>query len=151
MKGRFVHGHNRRGARDTPAVERFLAKITEIAETNCWLWTASRNHGGYGWFAPGGRDGGSVLAHRWSYEHFIDSIPTGLTLDHLCRNPACVNPGHLEPATHRTNILRGSGPSAQAARQTHCRRGHPLDGRRGDGKRYCLTCNRLRARKLVET
>lgn len=27
-------------------------------------------------------------------------------LDHLCRRPACCNPDHLEPVTHRTNMRR---------------------------------------------
>jgi hypothetical protein len=148
VKGRFVLGHNRRGVRDVPAAERFLAKLTETPETNCWIWTASRNHGGYGWFAPGGRKGGTALAHRWGYEHFVGPIPDGFTLDHLCATPSCVNPGHLDPCTSGENSRRSPRTlQGQNARKTHCPHGHPLDGRMSSGKRYCLTCNRLRARK----
>jgi hypothetical protein len=72
-----------------------------------------------------------------------------LTLDHLCRNKACVNPAHLEPVTNRENVLRGVGLSAENARKTHCKRGHPLSGdnvvvSKGGRKRRCVACERLR-------
>ena len=48
-----------------------------------------------------------VLAHRVYYERHVGPVPEGLELDHLCRNPGCVNPEHLEPVTHAENIRRG--------------------------------------------
>ena len=36
------------------------------------------------------------------------SIGDGLVIDHLCRNPRCVNPDHLEPVTTAVNTLRGN-------------------------------------------
>lgn len=71
---------------------------------DCWLWTSTLRRG-YGrfWIAPGR----FVPAHRFAYELLVGPIPEGLELDHLCRNPACVNPAHLDPVTHRENVRRG--------------------------------------------
>jgi hypothetical protein len=81
------------------------------------------------------------------YELFIGPIPQGLTIDHLCRNRACVNPTHLETVDHRTNVLRGEGPPAREARATSCQRGHPKVAANrkidADGKARCRVCIRL--------
>ena len=69
----------------------------------CWEWTGS-NDRGYGMFRLDGR---TVRAHRWAWETLVGPIPRGLHLDHLCRNPPCVNPDHLEPVTQPENIRRG--------------------------------------------
>jgi hypothetical protein len=82
---------------------RFLSKVLKHPD-GCWEWTAGRSGGpGYGAFSLGQR---KVGAHRWSYENFVGPIPEGLELDHLCRNPGCVNPDHLEPVTRSENIRR---------------------------------------------
>jgi hypothetical protein len=52
-------------------------------------------------------NGRTRLAHRFFYEQKRGPIPNGLGLDHLCRNRACVNPDHLEPVEHATNVRRG--------------------------------------------
>jgi hypothetical protein len=127
------------------AIERFMRLVHIDQNSGCWLWTGSVNHRGYGWFGVGGRKGGTHLAHRWSYEHHIGPISKSLSLDHLCRTPGCVNPAHLEAVALRENILRSNGPSARQARRMNCAHGHLLDGRLSNGKRYCKTCNRLKA------
>lgn len=107
----------------------------------CWLWTASLFPGGYGCFSL---DQKSVLAHRWAFERLVSSIPEDLTLDHLCREKRCVNPGHLEPVTAAENIRR-----AHAAK-THCAQGHPFDETntyRHGGRRYCRSCRKNRKRR----
>jgi Holliday junction resolvase RusA-like endonuclease len=48
----------------------------------------------------------SKLAHRQVYIDFNGPIEGNLPLDHLCRNPRCVNPDHLEPVTQRVNMQR---------------------------------------------
>lgn len=70
------------------------------AEGDCWEWMGARNGTGYGNIESRG-------AHRVIYEALVGPIPKGLDLDHLCRNPPCVNPDHLEPVTRSTNLLRG--------------------------------------------
>jgi hypothetical protein len=97
----------------------------------CWLWTGYRYPTGYGKFSVGLEQG---YAHIWSFRLHIGPVPDGKELDHLCRNPSCVNPNHLEPVTHRENVLRGEGPAAANARKTHCIHGHPFD----EGNTYRL-------------
>ncbi len=77
---------------------RFLCKIT-IRPNGCCEWIGAKNADGYGVF-------GGSLAHRYSYETFVGPIPEGLTLDHLCSNPPCINPHHLEPVTNEENVRR---------------------------------------------
>ncbi len=75
----------------------------------CWTWQrALRN--GYGYLSVGGRPengGRRVYAHRHIYEMANGPIPSGLHIDHLCRNRACVRPDHLEPVTCTENTRRG--------------------------------------------
>ena len=123
--------------------ERFWPKV-EFTDS-CWLWRASLSVWGYGRFSL--FHSKPVMAHRWSYEFCVGTIPPGLRLDHLCRTPACVNPDHLEPVTNRENILRGESGSAINARKTHCKRGHPFDvvyfRRNGRSYRACTACWRV--------
>ena len=72
-------------------------------QTGCWEWTGAMR-GGYGVLHQGGA---SVAAHRVIYERYRGSISPGLDIDHLCRNPSCVNPDHLEPVTRAENVRRG--------------------------------------------
>jgi hypothetical protein len=83
-----------------------------------------------------------------SYETFVGPIPDGLTIDHLCCNPPCINPEHLEVVTMRENLRRGRSPVGVNARRTHCLHGHAFDERNTwickEGKRHCRECHRLR-------
>lgn len=126
-------------ARET-VEERFWRHVDKT-EGGCWLWTGQKWLG-RGYFNVAGRN---VKAHRYAYELLVGPIPDGLTIDHLCATPACVNPEHLEPVTLAVNISRNRD------RNTHCRRGHAYtpsntyeytrsDGYRG---RQCRACNRL--------
>lgn len=88
---------------DRTVEERVFLRLVEDSQNGCWLWTgATRN--GYGVFGIGK----SVLyVHRWVYEHLVAEIPSRLVLDHLCVNPRCSNPEHLEPVTRAVNNARG--------------------------------------------
>lgn len=121
-----------------PAEDRFWMQVVMVE--NCWEWIGTVNSGGYGSF----NDGRQFKAHRWSYARFKGPIPPSLTLDHLCRNRRCVNPDHLEPVTNRENILRGNGPTAENARKTHCKRGHPLPLAGFGPRPECCECIRIR-------
>lgn len=147
---RFVDGHQARLPRRTPARSpaetRFWSKVDKRAD-ECWVWTGAKTPHGYGTFQYG--DGKRGYAHRWAYEATKGPIPSGLSIDHLCRNPSCVNPDHLEAVTHRENVLRGVAPVAVNARKTHCPAGHPYDAantRKDRSGRVCRACHRIRER-----
>jgi hypothetical protein len=138
-------------------LERFMAKVDK-QENGCWLWTAATDRQGYGHFSFKRR---LSRAHRVAYELLVGPIPDGLILDHLCRNPSCVNPTHLEAVTVGENTRRGNSPAAQQARQSHCKRGHPFTpentlmeagGRSGVPCRRCRICKQeaRRVRTLRE-
>lgn len=123
-------------------------RIIRSAETDCWIVQNNVSGGGYRRLYIGEQ---CYSAHRLIYRLFRGPIPKGLTLDHLCRNRACVNPAHLEAVDNKTNILRGNGVCAINARKTACPRGHAYDKVRQYGKwegagkwRVCRTCDRLR-------
>jgi hypothetical protein len=113
----------------------------------CWEWQHHKTRDGYGKFWIFERQS-DILAYHFAYEQVIGPIPEDLSLDHLCRNPGCVNPYHLEAVTIRENILRGNGPPAQNARKTRCIRGHLLEGdnlvpfKLTLGIRECRICHR---------
>lgn len=90
---------------------------------SCWAWRGDKNPGGYGLIYVNGR---RMPAHRFSYELTGRKIPPGLHIDHLCRNPNCVNPDHLEPVTIRENLMRGKTLAAENKAKTHCIKGHPF-------------------------
>jgi hypothetical protein len=104
---------------------RFWRFVTKGAADECWLWTGCTN-GRYPQFSDNGNGRKHIYAHRWSYEHHRGPIPTGLTIDHLCRTPLCVNPSHLEAVTQRVNNLRSTNFAAIHAAATHCINGHEL-------------------------
>jgi len=137
--------------RPTGALEqRLWAKVDKTGDpSGCWLWTASRNPGGYGQIWANGK--AARHAHRIAYELLVGPIPDDLELDHLCRVRHCVNPAHLEPVTHAENVRRGNMEIKRLAvirGRTHCKRGHPFDDANTyvtpDGRRQCRVCMKLR-------
>lgn len=91
---RFVAGHR------LPAP--LESKYVVDCATGCWNWNGYRDASGYG--RVNIRE--EHFAHRYVYQCLVGSIPDGMDLDHLCRNPSCVNPAHLEPVPQNINIRR---------------------------------------------
>lgn len=95
--------------RNAPHHVRFWEKVIDAGD--CWEWQAATFKGGYGSFCGEGRR--TVLAHRWAYEHMIAPIPEGLTVDHLCVNPPCVNPYHMDLVPLSVNVRRQTKPRGE--------------------------------------
>ena len=89
-----------REAKYERAVERFWSKVEVSDADACWWWTASRAEG-YGRVRFNGK---SRPAHRIAWELYHGrTIPDGLLALHSCDQPACVNPNHIYPGTHKDN------------------------------------------------
>lgn len=132
----------------TYAIDRTLADLRNRFGDACWLWPKFRDRDGYGraFFR-----GSTWLAHRASYESLVGPIPDGLTLDHLCRTRACVNPEHLEPVTRGENLLRGETLQGINSRKTRCVNGHEFTPENTyvtrSGHRACRACGRISVRR----
>jgi len=114
--------------------------------SGCLVWVGALDGGGYGRIHF---DGKARKAHRISYELSRGEIPSGLEIDHLCRNRCCINPDHLEPVSRRINVLRGKSPKQLSDWQkskTHCPQGHEytLENTyiKVGGGRDCRSCQR---------
>lgn len=144
----LCHSHFERARRGKPLqkildtdLARFLAHVTKL-KSGHWIWTGST--------ASGGRYGVARFhkrnrpAHVAAWLLFRGDIPDGWDIDHLCRKTMCVNPDHLEPKTHRNNVLVGESPTALNAAKTHCIRNHEFTEEntyvKRDGGRDCRAC-----------
>lgn len=131
----------------------FWQKVRVGAPDECWPWLAGRSGSGYGHVGQG------VYAHRRAFELTRGEIPPGLTIDHLCCNRLCCNPGHMEPVSRGENARRGeknrrtrSGGRVLSAR-TACKNNHEYtDGSfRWSGRtRVCRICAADRLRRFRE-
>ncbi len=102
---RFIRGHVGYLKRRETITPDLWVEEDHGFTTPCWIIVGYRHIGGYVKVQLRGRP---VLAHRAMYEQEVGPIPLGLHIDHLCRQPACINPAHLEPVTHAENLRRGN-------------------------------------------
>lgn len=125
--------------------------------SGCLLWTGACDDKGYGRVGVRGEDGKirSGLVHIAAWELERGPVPDGLELDHVedrgCLYRNCANLEHLEPVTHRVNMLRGDTFAAINASKTHCPADHEYTPENTytdkHGRRLCRACNRARQRQ----
>lgn len=120
--------------------ERLLSRL-EFKANGCVEWTGSLTTG-YGKIGMGSTR--TVLVHRLIYDLQNGPIPSGMMIDHRCRNRACCNPSHLQVVNNSLNLQNRSGASIRSATGIRgvCRQGKKwmayanLDGRRYSGGYY---------------
>ena len=124
-----------------------LAAYVEIRDSGCYEWVASKRRLGYGQVR---HNGTSRIAHVVAYLELVGPVPEGKVLDHICRNPPCVNPDHLEPVSIGENTRRGE---LGYGGRNRCRNGiHDITDAaniyvRPDGQRECMGCVLIRREK----
>ena len=118
--------------------KRFWGMVDVCDNNNCWNWKGAmrvRNYGGI-WV-----EGKPKLAHHVSLAIVGTTIPNDKVVDHLCRNPRCVNPIHLEVVSQKQNVKRGNADWRK--NQTHCKKGHKFTENNTyeyKGHRGCKRC-----------
>ena len=131
-----------KGVGVTPPEVRFWRFVAECGA--CWVWVGGASPDGRGWFrsSPETR----TRPYRWAFEHFTRPLVDGETIDHLCANPTCVRPDHLEAVSMAENSRRAAARQVQR-RGGYCKNGHNLAvvgtyaTGHGDGRR-CRACQR---------
>jgi hypothetical protein len=83
-------------------IKTWLLAHREIDANGCWLWTRSREGGGYG---------NQVIEKRLYKVSRVSAslwlgfdITSPLQILHSCDNPPCFNPSHLFPGTQKDNM-----------------------------------------------
>lgn len=126
-------------------LEQALRRI-EASDGQCAEWPGCKTREGYGHVRV---EGATQQAHRVIYTLLVGPIPAGLTIDHICYWPVCVQPAHLRPMT------RGENSALQRrAFKTHCDNGHEFTPEntyiRPNRTRDCRACIRERVRRYKE-
>lgn len=119
---------------------------SKASQSDCLVWHGAQNSKGYGCFTV---DGTARLAHRLAWEDANGPIPSGMTIDHLCRNRSCVNVQHMEVVTRAENNKRQARSAGGL-----CKSGHSLDGPnalyvRRSGVSECRECRREQRRQTA--
>lgn len=148
--------------RDLPLDKRLARIGWTVTPSGCWEWNGSRHDCGYGIFNALRLGFDGARAHRVMYELHVGPIPEGYEIRHSCDNPPCVNPAHLTPGTHLSNMYdmtsRGRSPRAYENRGNRCDNGHDMtiEGaykivypRNKRPYRTCVICARTRSREYA--
>lgn len=84
------------------AAHKYWARVDAGPAEVCWEWLGPISHkGGYAVVIHHSK---RVGAHRLSWILTRGPIAPGLVVRHICDNPKCCNPNHLELGTHYDNV-----------------------------------------------
>lgn len=117
----FCHAHYsqlRRGRELRPLQHHVRGSVRERLDAHtdksgeCWEWTAAKNWKGYGEIRVGRSN---QRAHRVAVELDRGPIPPGMVVDHMCHNPGCVRPAHLQIVTPKQNEENRIGAQSNSA------------------------------------
>jgi hypothetical protein len=121
------------------------ARVTIDPESGCWVASGPLDKDGYA-------KRGNEMLHRYVYRTLVAPIPAGCEIDHVaklgCIHRNCIWVSHLEPVSHRINVLRGTSFAAINAAKDECIHGHPFDLLNTiwrPGRRDCKQCRADRA------
>ncbi len=128
-------------------IDRFRTYYDESDPDDCWEWTGYKGSGGYGVISHA-KGRANFLVHRVAWVLATGQpLTDDLTIDHLCRNRACVNPGHLEPVTMEENVSRARRAALGGRLQT--REEALQTAREAERRRYWADPEKARAKKAV--
>jgi hypothetical protein len=97
-----ILGENKINIEDNWIFHNFWRKVDIKDNINeCWNWIGSINTYGYGNFRYCDK---IEKSHRIAYTLSRGNIPNGLDVLHICNNPTCNNPKHLEIGDHYKNM-----------------------------------------------
>jgi len=108
---------------------RFLSHTTDIGI--CWIWNGAIRDK----YGRSSHRGKIYTSHRLSYLLYVDNIPEGYDIHHICKNKLCVNPAHLQAVSKKEH--------GRLDLKTHCKYGHeftPENTYKRDNKRWCKVC-----------
>lgn len=79
-------------------VETFWSRVDKSAgPDSCWPWMGSRTNGAHGSM-------GVMGAHRFAFIVTYGDVLPGFVIMHLCHNPPCCNPSHLQVGSYSDNV-----------------------------------------------
>lgn len=86
-----------------PRVSRTYKPIKYIIEKECWICVSHAGSKSRGNYPTVNRNARQYRMSRYVYEQEYGSIPEGMYIMHLCDNPRCINPKHLQAGTPQDN------------------------------------------------
>lgn len=127
------------------------ARLLCRAMTNtrgCKVWQGPKKHDGYPKTHVVNQ---TCFTHRLMFLLAKGPLISGMQIDHICGNPSCINPEHLEQVTPRENRRRSS-TGHWVGTETHCAKGHLYTGSNilRDGTTIrCRTCRNKKQREWM--